>query len=100
MVGRRARRDALELLAVEAAEGSDEARILDRLVDFAPTVDHCFPPGDQQRRLRLPGPAADVHLARLEVEVSAGTALAMIGRRVTRDPGKAGAQVRLVGRFV
>src|SRR5438105_3112187 len=100
MIGRRVRRYALELVTVERAKRLDEARILKRFVDLSSAIDDGLPPGCEHCRLRLPRSAADVHLARAEVEVATNAALPVIGRRVAGDPSEAGAQVRLVRRLV
>ena len=59
---------------MDVAERGHEAWIVDRPVDRRGIAGDHRPPGGEPGRLRMPHAAADVDLARLEVEVAAGPA--------------------------
>jgi hypothetical protein len=103
MVGRESVRDPAEqLVAVDAAEERVEAGLVDRGVDLVVALDDGPPPRVDQRLLDVVHPAAEIHLARLEVEVPAGRAVALAARRcgTILDPGEPRPDVRLVRRLV
>ena len=68
---REARRHALELLARDLAEGRHEPRLVDQAADGLRVVGDRGAEGRELGRRRVPHPAADVDLARRQVEVAA-----------------------------
>ncbi len=105
MVGRPARRDALELLvAAGPAEPRHEAGLLEGCPHPLRIVPNRPAEGLEDLAGRHPYATPDVHVAGREVEVPAGAAdLGTLGRHrrgPLTEPWEAGTEVGLVGRFV
>src|SRR2546430_5478405 len=82
MIGRRTGGRASQAVPAHGAELPHESLVIDRGVEALAVRKHLLAPGGEAGRLRMPHPAAHLHLARLEVKVAAYAAGGMRGGRV------------------